>query len=167
MRVAITGHRPNKLWNDYTLTSPQMILIKHKLQELIDKLKPTQMVTGMALGIDTLWAKLAIENNIPFIAAIPCINQSDKWPISSRNEYLKLICDPLCTQEYISLEPYTNYCMSTRNQWMVNNSDVLIAVWDGTKGGTSMCYLYSVAKNRKRITINPHTLETKSYMISL
>ena len=62
MRIAITGHRPNKLGNDYDLTGLLIQKIKVKLQEIINDKRPTHLISGMALGIDTLWAQLALEN---------------------------------------------------------------------------------------------------------
>ena len=38
---------------------------------------------------------------------------------------------------------------------MVDNSDIIIAVWDGTKGGTYNCVQYAKKKNKEIIQINP------------
>ena len=44
--------------------------------------------------------------------------------------------------------PYTPSCMQQRNEYMVNHSDKVIAVWNGSSGGTKNCIDY--AKNRKK-----------------
>jgi hypothetical protein len=67
MVLAVTGHRPDKLNYEYDLNGPWSKHIREKLQETINDLKPTRMLSGMALGVDTIWAMLAIENNIPLI----------------------------------------------------------------------------------------------------
>lgn len=157
MRVAITGHRPNKLGNDYNMTSPLITKIIEVLQGIIDEVKPTIMISGMALGIDTIWAILAHKNNIPLIAAIPCKNQDKMWPQQSKSLYNDLISHPLTTVKYVTEEEYSLSCMQIRNEWMVDNCDLLIAVWDGTSGGTGNCvrYLQSLGKEREIIIVNP------------
>lgn len=160
MRVAITGHRPDKLGNDYDGTGPLMIKLTTRLLELILGIQPTQMITGMALGVDQLWARLAITNNIPFIAAIPCWGQYDKWPLEAQHKYAELIKHPLCHMHIVTPGPYDSKCMQIRNEWMVDRCDKLIAVWDGSAGGTANCYKYATTKLHKDhiIRINPKEL---------
>lgn len=45
--------------------------------------------------------------------------------------------------------------MQKRNEYMVDNSDIVIAVWDGTKGGTYNCVKYAQKLEKKIIQINP------------
>lgn len=155
MKIAITGHRPNKLDNDYNLTSPLISKIKELLQEIVDKEKPSLLISGMALGVDTLWAKIAHENKINLVAAIPCKNQDKVWVSQSKKLYQTLLENSLTTTIYISEEEYNSECMQKRNEWMVDNCDLLIAVWDGTQGGTSNCVSYAKKQNKLIIEINP------------
>jgi len=156
MIIAITGHRPSKLNSEYSLNGPITTKIKADLQRLINQLKPSLMISGMALGVDTIWALLAIENNIPLIAAIPCLDQEAMWPESSQKRYKEILAHPLTTIEQLSDEPYSNTCMQNRNIWMVNNCDLLIGVWDNTSGGTGNCIKYAKSKsvNKKVIILN-------------
>lgn len=158
MKIAITGHRPNKLGNDYDFKSELSRKIINELQIVINEYKPTKLISGMALGIDTMWSVLAIKNNIPFIAAIPCKNQYHRWFQKSITLYKRIIEDPLCTVVNVSVGSYTNHCMQKRNEYMVNECDILIAVWDGTNGGTSNCVSYARKVNKKIILINPNNL---------
>lgn len=144
MRIAVTGHRPNKLGGEYNGVGIYSNAIRRVMQEVIDLHKPTQLISGMALGVDQLWAEAAILNNIPFIAAIPCTNQDLMWPPVSRVRYNKILSNPLCSVHYVSMKPYTKECMQARNIWMVDNSDTLLAIWDGSAGGTKNCHDYAV-----------------------
>lgn len=155
MRIAITGHRPNKLGNDYNLTGPLIRSIRVELQIIIDKYKPTHIISGMALGIDTLWAQMALENNIPLIAAVPCLDQEKQWTPSSQWIYRAIINDPLTSIKWVSKGGYTYDCMHNRNIWMVDNCDLLVAVWDGTTGGTYNCIKYAESIDCEIIRINP------------
>ena len=53
---------------------------------------------------------------------------------------------------YASEEEYKPYLMQRRNIWMVDESDYVIAVWDGSNGGTGNCVKYA-QKEDKQITI--------------
>lgn len=160
MRVAITGHRPNKLDNDYDLKSPLILKIKEQIQDKLRDItwgfeKPLTLITGMALGIDTLFALIAIEYKLPFIAAVPCKAQWAKWIKKSRELYHRILSDDLCAIHMVTDDYYTNDCMQKRNEWMVDNSDVLIAVWDKSAGGTANCVKYAKKKDKIIYYINP------------
>ncbi len=160
MKIAITGHRPNKLDNDYDLTSPLIQRIKNEIINTIHINTHVQddiiLITGMALGIDTLFAKIAIELKLPFIAAITCWQQDTVWPNRSRSLYHEILNNPLCTKHIVHEGYYNSQCMQLRNQWMINNCDILIAVWDGTSGGTANCVNYAKSIKREIIVINPN-----------
>jgi uncharacterized phage-like protein YoqJ len=148
--VAITGHRPDKLGNDYTLTTPKVKEIERMLTNEVRAIKKgypnLKLMTGMALGIDTLFARIAIAENVPFIAAIPCINQSSRWLEHSRIEYERILAHPLCTTMMVSMKPYDRWCMDKRNKWMVDNANLLLAVHNGSSGGTANCMKYAKSK---------------------
>jgi uncharacterized phage-like protein YoqJ len=158
MILSVTGHRPDKLGFEYDMKGPISKKIYLELDRLVDQLKPTKMITGMALGVDMLFANVAINRKIPFIAAIPCLNQESKWPEQSKRLYSRIINDPLCTVHYVTNEEYTSSCMQIRNKWMVDNSDLLVAVWDGTKGGTSNCINYAKKNDKSIRRIDPKSL---------
>lgn len=171
MKIAITGHRPNKLGNDYDLTSNFVWKIQDKLQSIIthyndigrDNWTPLTLITGMALGVDTLFAKLAIKNKRRFIAAIPCLNHGDKWPKKSKEIYDQILSHELCDKHIVTHEDYNNSCMQKRNVWMVDNCDVLIAVWDGSPGGTGNCVKYTRSKDKSviwlKINVKENTID--------
>ncbi len=155
MKIAITGHRPHKLENDYDLKST---LINNIKQNIIDFLKDKEdltLISGMALGIDTLFAKIAVELNIPFIAAIPFINQDKVWIQKSKDLYNNLLNEALEVVNVSGKDFYNPSYMDMRNKWMVDNCDILIAVWDGTSGGTGNCVKYAVSKNKIIYYIDP------------
>lgn len=155
MKLAVTGHRPDKLGNDYKLESPLIQWIKTEIEAIIKRVQPELMISGMALGIDTLFAKLAVSNDIPLIAAVPFSGQEAKWPKESRELYSELLEWEKTTIYVVSQGGYAGWKMQVRNEWMVNNSDFLIAVWDGSEGGTCNCVMYAKRKKRNMVVINP------------
>lgn len=166
MKVMITGHRPNKLNNDYDLTSELSDKIRQKilleLGNLLVKSKSgiEEGIGGMALGIDTIFAELCIQIKIPFAAYIPCRYQHKMWPQKSKDRYSKIL-KKASRIVLVSDCEYNSSVMQKRNEAMVDDigdDGVVIAVWDGSRGGTANCIDYAKSKNKTIIQINPKQL---------
>ncbi len=95
MIIAITGHRPNKLNNEYDLNGPCSSYLREEITKILLSEKPEKIVSGMALGVDTLYALLGIELQIPVIAAVPFIGQESRWPYKSQMLYREILDNPL------------------------------------------------------------------------
>lgn len=154
MIVAFTGHRPNKL-GGYNLPNPIYIKVCQQIDATLRELKPEKIISGMALGIDQWAANIACKLNIPFIAAIPFANQDRVWIEESKRAYHALL-NKAVEQVIVCEGGYSAYKMQIRNEWMVDRCDKLIAVWDGTEGGTGNCVKYAQSKNKDIIYINPN-----------
>lgn len=156
MIVAFTGHRPDKL-GGYKLPNPTYIKICQALDKTLSELKPDKAISGMALGIDQWAANICIKLNIPFIAAIPFVGQEGKWPESSQKTYHALL-SKAAEKVIVCDGSYEIQKMQIRNEWMVNRCDLLIGVWDGTKGGTGNCIEYAKSVNKDILRIDPTKL---------
>lgn len=152
MIVAFTGHRPDKL-GGYVLPNPTYKSICAKIETALKELKPEKVISGMALGIDQWAANIAFKLGIPFLAAVPFIGQDGKWPLESRRIY-KILLARATETVIVSEGAYAAAKLQVRNEWMVdqlqNPDDVLIACWDGSKGGTGNCVAYA-EKQKKMI----------------
>jgi len=157
MTIAITGHRPDKLGNEYDMRGPISRKIYQELDKIVTQINPTRIISGMALGVDMIFANLAINKKIPFTAAIPFIGQESKWPEQSQKTYNKIL-SLACEKKIVSPGGYSSAKMQIRNKWMVDNCDILIAVWDGTEGGTYNCLNYAVDRDKDIIRVNPKNL---------
>lgn len=157
MIVAFTGHRPDKLPNKetgYKLPNPTYVKVCKQIEENLIKLKPEKVISGMALGVDQWAAFIAHKLKIPFLAATPFENQESKWPIESQQIFHKLI--KLAAEIVVVSEGgYAANKMQIRNEWMVDHCDILIAVWDGTPGGTANCVKYAQSVKKQIIYIDP------------
>lgn len=156
MIVAFTGHRPSKL-GGYILPNPTYIKICKSIDATLRELNPDQVISGMALGIDQWAANIAIKLNIPFIAAIPFEGQERKWPVASQKTFNALL-KKAAGQTIVCPGSYSPDKMQIRNQWMVDRCDILIAIWDGSKGGTGNCVQYAEAVKKEIIRIDPTAL---------
>lgn len=166
--LCFTGHRPSKLAS-YDYKHPDNLKMLRKLKALIERFIERRgikiFITGMALGIDMWSAQIILQlkekyPHIKLVCAIPCANHSAKWNIEDQQLH-KEICEQADYVYYVSEEPYTAWCMQKRNEWMVDNSTFIIAVWDETSGGTANCVKYANKRQRKVVQLHPHTLEIK------
>jgi len=147
LTVAFTGHRPGKL-GGYNSNNPIRVKINSRITEKLEALQEQYdltVITGMALGIDQDAALICIQLGIPFIAAIPCLNHSKKWPSEAQAQYNEIL-QKAKEIVFVSKNEYTGDCMQKRNIWMVDHCNLLIAVWDGSGGGTANCVYYAQSK---------------------
>ena len=53
--------------------------------------------------------------------------------------------------------------MQKRNEYMVDNSDYVIAVWNGKPSGTENTVKYANKKNKVVLLVDPQTLEIEEH----
>lgn len=164
--LSFTGHRPTRLFGyDYQTEGNRKMLMELRtvVERFIASKGYTTFITGMALGID-IWAArivLALKSKHPqikLICAVPCMNQYKKWTEEDKEIY-RYIIGKADYVYYVSEEEYIPWCMQKRNEWMVDNSSYVIAVWDGESGGTSNCINYAKKRQRPVLNIHPRTLD--------
>lgn len=153
MIVAFTGHRPDKL-GGYKLPNDTYIKVCRDIDWLLKELNPEKVISGMALGVDQWAAHIAYKLGIPFVAAIPFEGQELAWPEASQKTY-RILRKFASEEVIVSPGGYSADKMQVRNIWMVDNCDSLIAVWDGSKGGTGNCVEYARSVDRKIYQIDP------------
>lgn len=157
MKISVTGHRPDKLFG-YNIFDSKYDYIKQKICEQLLKYKPDIVYTGMALGVDQIFALEALNLNIPIVAAIPCDNQDKLWIKESKVLYNEILgkCKEIVV---VSPGPYAGWKMQKRNEYIVDNCDILLAVYKGeggtAKGGTANCVNYAKLINKEILIINP------------
>lgn len=151
MIVAVTGHRLDKL-GGYNHEVQHNLLEFAKI--VLPLLKPTKIISGMALGWDQAVAEAAIELGISFVAAVPFVGQESIWPLESQTKYNMLI-EHASEIRIISDGGYAAYKMQVRNKWMVDNSERLFALWDGSSGGTANCVRYAEQKMKPITNVWP------------
>lgn len=120
----------------------------------LQKLAPTTVISGMALGWDQAVALAAIELSIPLIAAVPFAQQDAKWQQEDRDRWESILFQ---TQQIIYVDRLPEYAVADveigvyhaaklhkRNRWMVDNCSQILAIYDDSKhGGTFNCLEYA------------------------
>ena len=152
-----TGHRPKNLPWGYKEKGIKFFVFKNKFKKTIKqsiKAGYIYFISGMALGIDMLCAEIILKlktkhPNIKLECAIPCKSQTEKWKTESINRHNKILslADKIT---YTSNSNYYNGCMQKRNQYMIDNSNLLIAVFNGSNGGTKQTIEYAY-KNKIKV----------------
>lgn len=150
MVIAVTGHRPPKLGGFGPDVFKRLVsLAGYELTPYAPgNAEGDRVITGMALGWDQAVAIACIKLSIPFTAAVPCQGQENMWPESSRQLYWKILGHELCKMELVTAAPYSPRLMQVRNEWMVDRADKILALWDGSSGGTGNCVKYARAKGK-------------------
>lgn len=158
MKVAITGHRPEKINN--------WQFVEHQLLTAFQDFKTDLVIQGMAAGVDLVAAKCAYRAGIPFWCAKPWKTHKGRmggsmgYAVSWESFYDQALQH---AEKVIDVTDYENYpgawIYQKRNEWMVDNADMVIAVWDGSSGGTANCVKYAKKKEVPIWQINPETYE--------
>ena len=151
-------HRPNKLWG-YNLESPQYQALQKRFEAELLAIKATDAWTGMALGADTVFARAVLKlrdagTPIRLHCAIPCQNHSSRWLPESKQEYNRILS--LADEVHLVTDaPYAPALMQRRNEYMVDRADLVLALWDGTCGGTGNCIRYARQKHVSLFILDP------------
>lgn len=145
-RVCFTGHRPKKLTRtENSIKADLEIQIRQAITEGFNI-----FISGMAMGID-IWAAQIIlklrDDGYPvkLICACPYRGFENNWTPSWQKQYR----DILETADYVKYicKDYNFSCFQIRNEWMVNHSARVIAVFNGKKSGTKNTIDYAIKTN--------------------
>ena len=112
----------------------------------------------MAIGIDMYAAEIVLDlkksyPGITLESAIPCETQPVKWSETLRERYYNIAAQ--CDKETMLQTHYTPDCMDKRNKYMVDQSDVIIAVWSGSPSGTGKTVRYAHKQGKSIFVIDP------------
>lgn len=161
--MCVTGHRPNKMPQyGYNIDSPAWGLLKKKFKQILVENECNEGISGMALGVDTVFALAVLElknegYDIKLHCAIPCKNHSRKWPEESRRMYNSIL-EQADKVVIVTDAEYNPWLMQKRNEYMVDIADKVLAVWNGLPGGTENCIKYAHDNKKDVIYINPITI---------
>lgn len=143
--VAATGHRqPGR--SDLNTRRALSALAA----EWLRREQPSRVIVGMAIGWDQAVAAAAVLTGIPFTAAIPLPGQERKWPQVAQDRYHRLLRQAdevvlVTTMEGDDILPVRE-AMMRRNRWMLDRADRVLALYDGSLGGTRNALKYAVNK---------------------
>lgn len=142
--IAFTGNR-NLTSKDECSGDELKAIICNQLMKMLEREYLdngiTTFITGMALGFDILCAVIVIElkqkyPDVRLIAALPFIEQADKYSPEDKIQYRRLIDNADFTIA-IGGYTYSNEAFHSRNDFMITNASKIIAYHNGkSRSGT-------------------------------
>jgi hypothetical protein len=159
--VAVTGHC--RLGDAATVRFAAAAL--HAVLGQLQRAYPQRVValSGLAVGADTLFAETALAYGMSLEACLACADISENFaPGPERERFEALVA---CSRRVHRL-PFverSNEAYMALGRWLVDSSDLLIAVWNGLPaaalGGSGDVVAY--ARQCGRPVIHIHTVEKK------
>ena len=144
-RCCFTGHRPEKL------RQPKEAVVAALEKAIRDAAAEgfTDFISGMARGVD-LWAAETVlrlrKEGLPIrlICAVPYRGFEKNRDADLKKRYDEIL-DAADRTEFVCAH-YSRSCFQMRNEWMIDRSARLIAVFNGEKGGTKNTVDYARQK---------------------
>lgn len=156
-----TGHRPDKLPWGLDESDPRCAAMKRSLTRELESLYRRgfrHFISGMAMGCDLYFAEaaLALREKYPGLSvegAIPCPTQADRWPGDQRRRWADILAR--CDLETVVQQQHDRFCMFRRDRYMADRSAAVLAVFDGTPGGTQYTLNYAMEKKLEILLLDP------------
>ena len=144
-RCCFTGHRPDKLTrSEEQITKDLTAAIDNAISDGY-----RTFISGMAMGVD-IWAvrfvleKKTVLPGLHLICALPFPGFGDRWSSQWSDVYNEIIRQADLVKSISQSFSYASY--QKRNEWMVNHSGRVIAVYNGSAGGTRNTVEYAQQK---------------------
>ncbi len=153
MIVGITGHqkRPEIDW-----TSVQTHLLG-----VMEKLHPTSSIGSLAAGTDQVFAAVALQVRCRQVVVLPFEGYDELLEGDARRMF-NFLLSRAAEIKRLNLKLPEEEAYMLAGQYIVDNCDLLIAVWDGKPaaglGGTGDIVAYARSKNREVTVLEPQQL---------
>lgn len=144
-RCCFTGHRPDKLTrSEEQITKDLTAAIDNAISDGY-----RTFISGMAMGVDIWAAQIVLEKKtvlpgLHLICALPFPGFGDRWSSQWSDVYNEIIRQADLVKSISQSFSYASY--QKRNEWMVNHSGRVIAVYNGSAGGTRNTVEYAQQK---------------------
>ncbi len=173
-----TGYRPHRFAFSPDGLRPEQVqaALGEQIGRLYDEGYRT-FITGMCVGVD-LWAAAEVlalatrYEDVSLVAAVPFAGQESRWPAVDRQNYRRLLA--ACTRVETLFSPeeakqHPAACYRKRNEWMVDRSDMVLAVYTAAdsapRSGTAATVRYARRKLKRILYIHPTTLATAEEVV--
>ena len=147
---AFTGHRPEKLpWGDNE-SDTRCTELRRRIADALETAYAEgwrHFICGMAQGCDLYFCEEVqnlkrVRDGVSLEAALPFADHAKRWNPAQREKYLALLegCDKI----KVVTPLYSPGCLLTRDRYLVDHASLLLAVYDGTPGGTKYTIEYAL-----------------------
>ena len=152
-RCCFTGHRPEKLGCD---EAEAVRLLDAAIADAYAAGYRT-FISGMARGVDIWAAELVLKErrthpDIRLICALPHPDFETRWRAEWQRRYRNVLA---AADQVKTISPsFSMSAYQKRNEWMVDHSTRVIAVYDGEPGGTANTIGYAQEKGVEVVIVN-------------
>ena len=169
MSCCIIGNTPQTLPCGFDESNDYCIKLKQLLQEqilyLIKTLGVSHFISGVDLGVGQYGAEIILDLKKDYPQIILecvsyCEKQAQNWSVAQRERYFSIIAQ--CDREKLLQRSYSKDCRKKRREYMVTQSQYILAVWNGSPGNARNFLTLARKLGRPAIVINPDTLEVSS-----
>lgn len=172
LHIALTGHRPQSLPGGYDRHHPFYRALYDRLFRILyDGLDHYRHITchsGMAMGADTVWARVIVDlreafpGAFSFIAEVPTLQQPQRWPDPYDRQLWSWLLGQADTVN-IYAEHYRPDALFERNDAMIDAADLLLAVHGPAviTGGTVHAVRRVCGRGIRVFSLDPHTLSPR------
>lgn len=144
-RACFTGHRPEKL------NQPEGVVVKALTNAIYEAIEDGKnvFISGMARGVDIWAAEIVLRlrsegEDVKLLCASPYEGFERGWSADWQQRYNAVLRNADLVR-YIC-PGYSRACFQIRNEWLVNHSSLVIAVFNGQPSGTKNTIDYAVRK---------------------
>jgi hypothetical protein len=152
MNVGVTGHQYRSTidWS----------WVSHAVRVELSKLTGvTQLFSSLATGSDQIAASVALDLNIPVTAVLPLEGYDKFFSGHDLVNYRRLL--GRCQTVQLHWKGSPERAFFEAGKFVVDNSDTLLAVWDGENaeglGGTGDVVEYAKPRSKMIVHLNPIT----------
>ncbi|MBQ9746846.1 MAG: DUF1273 family protein [Clostridia bacterium] len=163
MVCCVTGHRPKgfpfaRVSSDYNYIR-YMACLRDAVLDLMDN-GCIHYISGMASGADLDFADIVssykyTDRELVLEAAFPYPIDVSKLKLDRASKKGEILCN--CDYIHFISSHYYRGCMQKRNRYMVDKSDIVLAIWNGSEeGGTwdTIKYAHSKGKMIRYVLLN-------------
>lgn len=147
MIVGVTGHRPPRLGLSYDAVDEDgLTQFAGQFLRLLAPLGDIScVISGGALGWDMACIRAALDMGVPALVYLPFQNHGSNWPEEQQERVREILSRPRVRTEVLrTLHKSYKTAYLKRDEWLVNDSDQVLALFDGSDdGGTAYTVRYA------------------------
>lgn len=157
MQIGVSGHQ-DRSGIDWSWV-PQSLRIQFKNLRGV-----TKALSSLAAGSDQVFARVAIDQQISVLAVLPVEGYEHYFHGVDLTNYRSLLAQSDVIQ--LNSKGDAGRAFFEAGKFIVDNTDILFAIWDGQAaegfGGTADVVAYALKCSRKIVHINPIAKEVNA-----